>query len=154
MFQVRDSLITWVRAVLPAGKPILELGSGAGTTAHLGPDYELHSVEHDPRWLGRYRSHYIPAPPLWDNWYDPNLLQALLPTTYDLLIVDGPPRECRVNFIRHFTLFKRDVPIVIDDAERAGEQAILQFLAHLNYVEIAGDRSEATKQWVALRPPA
>jgi hypothetical protein len=29
MFQVRDSLIEWVRAVLPAGRPILELGSGA-----------------------------------------------------------------------------------------------------------------------------
>jgi hypothetical protein len=148
--QVRASLIEWVRAALPTGKTIVELGSGAGTTGQLGPDYELYSVEHDPWWLGKHRSHYIPTT-MVNGWYDPNPLKAL-PAAYDLLIVDGPIGPARANLVHHFDLFRRDVPIVVDDTERAGEQEILRFLAALGYVEVAGDRSDVCQQWLALRP--
>lgn len=151
--QVRDSLIDWVRRAIPAGSRILELGSGAGTTGRLGLEYDLHSVEHSPRWLGLYHSRYIPTT-LVNGWYDPIPLKSLLPGAYDLLIVDGPIGEDRVNLIHHFDLFRRDVPIVVDDSERAGEREILRFLAGLGYAEVAWDRSAVCKQWTALRPGA
>jgi hypothetical protein len=149
--QVRYSLTEWIRANLPAGKRILELGSGDGTTGRLGLEYDVHSVEHSLRWLWVYHSHYIPTT-MVNGWYDPTPLRALIPEAYDLLIVDGPVGDDRVNFIRHFDLFRRDVPIVVDDTERPGEREILRFLAGLGYVEVAWDRSEICKQWTALRP--
>lgn len=151
MMKVRPSLIGWIRANLPLGRTILELGSGEGTTADLCRGYNLFSVEHDAKWVGRYRSHYIHAP-LRDGWYDRPSLKKALPSLYHLLIIDGPPGKSRGGIIRFFNIFRSDTPIIIDDVEREPEKRVIGFLMGKGYVEVYCDRKFHRKQWVALRP--
>lgn len=106
-------------------KPILlELGSGWGTGV-LSNFSEIYSVEHDPRWVGQYRSHYIHAP-IVDGWYDVEVLKKELPKEYDLILVDGPPGYIgRDGFLKNIHLFRMDVPIIIDDVHRQAELDLL-----------------------------
>jgi hypothetical protein len=144
-------LTAWVKHNFPVGKVILELGSGDGTTRELCKDYVLYSVEHSLQWIGKYKSNYIPTK-MVNGWYDPDDIVRLSPKNYDLLIVDGPIGKDRVNFIRFFDLFRKDVPIVLDDSERPGEKIIVKFLHDLGYIDIGGDRKFPKKQWVAMSP--
>ena len=147
-YAVRFSLLKWVKNNIPAGHAILELGSGSGTTQELSKTYQLYSVEHDKEWLRKYRSHYIHAP-LVNGWYDLNM-RPLLPRLYNLLIIDGPPGEDRVNIIKHFDMFLQYVPVIIDDTERPGEKEIIRHLTGLGYFVIDSDKRFPAKQWTAL----
>jgi hypothetical protein len=149
--RVRPSLIAWVNSNVPSGKAILELGSGDGTTKELCERYDLYSVEHSPQWIGKYKSNYIPTR-MVNGWYDPDDLVRLSPKNYELLIIDGPIGKDRANFIHFFHLFRDDVPIILDDSERVGEQVIVRFLHALGYVDVGGDKKLPTKQWVVMKP--
>ncbi len=149
MIRVRQSMIDWITASIPLGRTILELGSGDGTTMELCGLYRLFSVEHDLNWMGKYPSHYIYAP-LEDGWYDRSSLGAL-PDVYDLLIIDGPPKESREGVVKFFDWFRRDAVVVIDDVERGPERRVIDFLLGRGYVEFACDRRFEDKQWAAFR---
>jgi hypothetical protein len=149
--QMRPSAIEWIRANIPAGKTILELGSGNGTTAALCKDYQLYSVEHDMRWTNKYPSKYIHVPLGPDGWYFPEALKARLPKDYDLLIVDGPPAsESRLNLIKYLDMFKSDVPVMFDDVERNVESVVLTHLLKTGYREIASDKGYPTREWAVV----
>ena len=122
----------WIYNNLPHGSTILELGSGNGTK-ELVKRYNVYSVEDDEKWVGlEPKSNYIYAP-LVNDWYDTKILFNKLPKKYDLLIIDGPIREKRVNFIKHYTKFKTDIPIIIDDTHRERDKGLCEFLSkHLN----------------------
>jgi len=120
---ISQELFDWIRANLPDGKTILELGSGNGTIELL-KHYEVYSVEHDQYWLDRaVGCNYIYAPIRDYNeykWYDVSKLT--LPEHYDLIIVDGPTGTIgRGGFIENINLFNTDVPIIIDDTQRQAE---------------------------------
>ncbi len=125
---------------------IVECGSGNSTIymARLlrkrGGAARLVSIEHEPTWAEATRkalkaegltgvAEVIDAP-LSDGWY----AKAAIPDLTDvgLLVVDGPPayteetQLSREPALDHFApMLAADATIVLDDARRPGEQAVL-----------------------------
>jgi len=147
---VKDNMIQWIFGHIPRGQAIVELGSGDGTTRLLCEDYVLYSVEHDLKWLNKYPSQYIFSP-ICDGWYHPIFLRDNLPMEYRLLIIDGPIGTNRVGIIDFFYLFRRDIPIAIDDIKRPGEKKIIDFLVGLGYKIGYSDTSDS-KRWLVMVP--
>lgn len=112
----------------------------------------LYSIEHDSNWLaqvqtlisGQGLSSYVTliAAPLTpcsfalnhNLWYDTEpIYAALTGQTIDLLLIDGPPAYERNRELARYpalpclhSLLSQTVTIILDDIERAGEQAIVQ----------------------------
>lgn len=125
---ISKELFDWILKTIPKGSTILELGSGNGTK-ELVKFYNVYSVEHDIEWVDLVPdSKYIHAP-LIDGWYDVEILKTKLPTNYDLLLIDGPIGENRVNIINNYEIFKTDIPIIIDDTNRENDNNIAIFLS-------------------------
>jgi len=125
---ISKELFEWILENLPKGSTILELGSGNGTK-ELVKYYNVYSIEHDEKWLGLVpESNYIYAP-LIDGWYDVEILKNELPIHYDLLLIDGPVGENRVNIINHYDMFKQNIPIIIDDTNRENDKNMSIFLS-------------------------
>lgn|SRR5512143_646586 len=145
---ITEPLFQWIRAHLPDGKHILELGSGDVSTWYLSEHYRMTSVEDQAQYLNKHPSRYIHAP-LVDGWYDLAVLKAQLPSDYDLILVDGPVgSHPRLGFQRNLTLFKTSVPIVIDDTWRENERKMANELqAQL------GGKLEVYEHFCALNPP-
>ena len=121
---ISKELFDFIRSILPEGKILLELGSGWGSS-EFSKHYTVYSVEHNPRWLGKYNTHYIHVP-IKNKWYDPVILKAKLPDNYDLILVDGPPGFIgRHGFCTYLDLFKTDLPIVFDDIHRKAEYSLM-----------------------------
>jgi len=135
---VSATLVEVIKDLIPVKGTILELGSGEGTV-ELSEFFTVYSVEHDPEWLGKYKTNYIHAPlkehkPVGGfgdevvEWYDPDVLRGKLPKSYDLLLVDGPPKN-RSGFIKYFELFRADVPIIFDDVNRSRDMTVMTKIA-------------------------
>jgi hypothetical protein len=132
------------RWALTTGEPILECGSGASTVL-LGLMAErtgggVWSLEHHPgwfahvasalRWLGLHRvrlclTELQPGPDF--SWYR---VPAELPSAFRLVICDGPPGTTpggRYGLMpRCHDRLHDDVTILLDDANREGEQEDLR----------------------------
>jgi glycosyltransferase involved in cell wall biosynthesis len=145
-FAARIDLLTEVatRAVNTKG-PILECGSGM-TTLLMGllagrRGVETYSLEHIDEWRARVLNaieHFeisnveILSAPLRDfggfSWYDAPL--AELPTSFDLVICDGPPGETLGGRYGLLPLMRsrlgKGAVILLDDTERPGEAEVLQ----------------------------
>ena len=118
-WSISQELIDWIRENVPRGSVILELGSGYGTQVLADLGYSMYSVEHDPQYVGKYDSLYIPVP-IKNGWYNPDSLRKL--PTYDLLLIDGPPGIYqRSNMIKHRHLFDWSKIVIVDDTNRADE---------------------------------
>ncbi|MFW6311177.1 MAG: hypothetical protein ACOC1K_02965 [Nanoarchaeota archaeon] len=122
---IDKSLFYWIKENLEEGKTILEFGSGSGSTKNLSKFYNMISIEHDSKWVGKYQSFYI-----WatinkkENWYDIEPIKKLLKNKdYDLILVDGPVGEGnRWGFLKNIELFDiKNKHIIIDDINRNGE---------------------------------
>lgn len=140
--------------VIADRREVVELGSGVSTVVLgrlLGQrGGRLSSVEHNPAWAHVVRGlletdglgdavRLIEAPlephPLaldQAHWYPESAL-AQLPAEIDLLLVDGPPgNEEGIERSRHPALpvlgerLGRGAMVVLDDAERPGEQGVLE----------------------------
>ena len=147
---ISKQLFDYLRETLPSGSTILELGSGAGT-AELAKHYRMYSVEHDASFLNQHSSTYIHAP-IVNGWYDTSIFSGQRPSSYDLLLVDGPPQTIgREGILQNLALLDLTKPAVIDDVHREPERRILDALArHIGVVpEI---RSDGTKSFGILRP--
>jgi len=143
-WEASDELRQFIRGLLTPGSTILELGSGTGT-AKLAENYEMISIEHDERFVGRYKSRYIHAPiqpfrkpcSLFTDdtgWYNREVLRRELPgLKYQLILVDGPPNSFgRGGFYKWKELFNFTVPIIFDDVHRRRETTLIQRVsAHL-----------------------
>ena len=128
---IPKELFDWIRANLPDGKTILELGSGDGTD-ELRKHYTVHSIEHDMAFIKE--GNYIHAPivryPGGYDWYDVSKLIGL--PAYDLLLIDGPTGVIgRRGFVKHRYMFNLDVPIVVDDTQREAERLIALDLSQM-----------------------
>lgn len=135
---ISEDLFNLIRDILPEGKTILELGSGEGT-AELVKHYKVYSVEHSKQWLGKYKTNYLYVPlekfrkqcnvfPEDTSWYNREILQSKLSgITYDLILIDGPPRNAggRGGFYKWMHFFNLDVPIVFDDYNRPWDQKMV-----------------------------
>ena len=114
-------VFSWIRSNIPEGSTILEFGSGSGTI-ELTKYYNVYSVEQDPQWVGlAEKAEYIYAP-IKDGWYDTDILFKNLPEKYDLILVDGPKGSGnRKGLANNWGLLNTDVPIIMDDTNRAEE---------------------------------
>jgi hypothetical protein len=122
----------WIRANIPDGSLIFEIGSGPVSTQHLCKHYRMISVEHDEEYIGVFTSDYVHAP-LVDDWYDVDAVSRKLTAikekdeVYDLLLIDGPVgSENRAGFIEHIEMFDLRCPVIVDDIARPMEQLIAE----------------------------
>ena len=128
---ITQQLYNVIRLMLPDNSVILEFGSGEGTIA-LCQNYEVHSVEHDEEWVGHcVETNYIHAPlknsesPVNHIWYDDKIVQARVPDSPDLIIIDGPPGVIgRGGILYHMDSFNCSTPIIVDDVDRNEERRI------------------------------
>lgn len=151
-YSVDEALLMWVYDNLSPGSTILELGAGKSTEEFKAHGYNVISIEHDPVWVGKVPGvTYIHAPiELYnetDNiqpnslkkrihghtgWYNRKVVgEALRDLHYDLIIVDGPPRNFgRSGFLTNLKLFTCDSkPIIFDDMHRADDLYIARRVA-------------------------
>jgi hypothetical protein len=133
---IEKELVELINSKLPEGKVILEFGSGAGTDVLL-ERYHVISVEHDINFVCRRSdSHLCFFAPLENNWYPRNVICEILKMKYDLILIDGPPRELRRGILQNLDLFEGNGhPIVIfDDINRDLDHDIMiLFCKRLNY---------------------
>ena len=121
---ISKELFDFIRSILPEGKTLLELGSGWGSN-QFSEHYTVYSIEHNPRWLGKYNTNYLYVP-IKNKWYNPVILKRKLPDSYDLILVDGPPQWIgRHGFYTYLDLFKTDLPIIFDDINRKAEYNLM-----------------------------
>ncbi len=125
-----------ISQLVEEGAVVVELGSGHGTRK-LVEKYTVYSIENDEDWVDFCEeANYIHAPITLsadgkERWYDTSIIQANLPSTYDLILVDGPPGKIgRGGLLTNFNLFRSDVPIIIDDTIREEEAKIARELAY------------------------
>lgn len=123
-FSISEDLFLYILKTLEEGSTILELGSGIATV-ELAKYYKMYSIEHDKAYLSLQPSKYIYAPiKNYENhrWYDIDYLKCQLPTNYDLLLIDVPTGDIgRYGFYYFLELFKTDITIIFDDANRNAE---------------------------------
>lgn len=126
-WSISYEMIKWILKNVPINSTILELGSGNGSF-ELSKFYILYSVEHDIKWCNKYTNvNYICAP-LIDDWYDTEILKNNMPKKYDLLIVDGPIQEKRLNLLKNLDIFDFTGLIIIDDTNREGDNEMANFI--------------------------
>lgn len=120
-----------IRRILPEGKTILELGSGAGTV-FLAKFYKMISIESETGWIGMSDSAYLYAP-IKDGWYDRAVMQTVADLQYDFLLIDGPWHRIakRSAILSSIDLFDLTVPILVDDSNRPDERYLVDELARL-----------------------
>lgn len=147
-----EEAVEWIYKNIPKGSTILELGSGDGTK-ELVKYYKVYSVEENEKWLNVVpESTYIYGPiksysnnkPHTRGWFNDSVIEEL-PKEYDLLIIDGPTGNNRVNFLNFYEHFRNDVPIVIDDTQRGGDRLMAIEVAKLmnkEIIEIKGHEKE------------
>lgn len=133
------------RAVVRRGaRTVLELGAGESTRlldrlSRIVPGVTVRTIEHDPLWaerVGQSVAHPVLLAPLVPlevagkriEFYEPARVAAA-GDRFDLVIVDGPPaynmtrRYNRAGFLDLvLPRLGPDFMLIIDDAERAGEQ--------------------------------
>lgn len=120
---ISKEMFEWIINNIPEGSTILELGSGEGTK-ELVKRYKVYSVEHDEKWVGLEPKITYIFSPLVNDWYDIRILKKEIPQKYDLLIIDGPPGELRKNILKHLSLFKKNVTIIVDDTNRVVDNMV------------------------------
>lgn len=133
-WSIEKSMISYIKSHLPDCKTILEFGSGIGTEALLGY-YDVVSIEHDPRFVGkRNKEHICLFAPIENGWYDKRIVQQALKRSYDLILIDGPPGELRTGLLTNIDLFRQvSSPIIFDDIQRDLDRKILNaFCQRLN----------------------
>ena len=97
-WSIGKDLYDFISQNLSEGKSILEFGSGE-STQELIKKWNVYSVEENVEWSGKYHNKYILAPIEnksyseqngWDGWYNTEILSKNLPSSVDLILVDGP----------------------------------------------------------------
>lgn len=122
-WSITHQLFEWISKNLPVGRTILELGSG-NSTKELANYWKIFSVEEQKEFVGLHHDNYIYAP-IKDDYYDTKILKEMLPSKYDLLLVDGPAYGDRKNMVKNLDLFLIEDSgcsiIVFDDVERKND---------------------------------
>ena len=121
---------------------IVEFGSGEGTEilADIG---KVYSIEHDENWILNYGGVEYIHSPLSDiepipgfghkQWYNHNVIFNNLPSSYEVLIVDGPPGSVgRSGILNHLSEIPDNVVWIIDDTLRREESDLSDTIAISN----------------------
>ena len=127
----------WIESHLEKNAVVLEFGSGDGSQ-RLAKQFQLWSVEHDEKWIGKTKSNYVLANIVENpvstehgekGWYDPSFLEKI-PKTVDLIIVDGPVGTIgRSGILHHLDDLPSFTYMMVDDTDRKEEQALSHLLS-------------------------
>ena len=123
----QPELYLFLREHLPDNSIILELGSGNGTGV-LSEHYTMFSIEHNSKFINKHKSTYIHAP-MKGYWYDVDIVEKNLPSTYDCILIDGPvgsESRSRIGFWENIHLFNTNVLLIFDDTNRDGERILFE----------------------------
>ena len=141
----------WIEQNIPQGSNVLEFGSGDGSEG-LARRYNLHSIEHDPAYIGKTKSNYIHASIVENRsstqkgeqgWYDPELFNKI-PEEVELIIVDGPPGEIgRSGLLEYLHLMPSWTYMLVDDTDREAEQLLVDELC--KFYECSSSRRETNQ---------
>ena len=146
-FSIGFNLYNYIRHHLDKDKTILELGSGE-VSGLLSLDYKVYSVEHDPKYIDKYQTNYIPTP-IINGWYD--LDPGDLPVFYDLLLIDGPPERIgRCGILDSLGLFDLSKPVIVDDTHRRTEQRIASVFANRKESEAVTFNDQHNKKFTVI----
>lgn len=130
---ISRDMFDWISKVVPENEIIIEFGAGYSSTKALSRNYKLYSVEHNPKFIGLYKSNYLFAPidPQY-GWYDLSKLQILKVIKPKLVLIDGPPGTGnRFGILKNLDLIHNSDYIVIDDTNRASERLLTELLSFL-----------------------
>ncbi len=112
---------------LRPGMVTLECGSGLSTLVFLAAGCRHTALEHDPRFappLDGVRCVPLAGDPPWYDWVPSS--------SYDLILVDGPPqaRGGRLGILRVAeALFRPTCTVILDDTDRGEERALARRIA-------------------------
>lgn len=74
-------------------------------------------------------------PPLKKGWYRRSVVKKCISLKYDLIIIDGPPRELRKGILNNLSCFRSIYcPVIFDDVNRPEDKEImLTFCKKMGY---------------------
>ena len=124
-----------ITALIEDGDIILQLGSGKGDLRLL-KKYTLFCIEDKIDRIGLSKKiNYVHAPlnTLPNSkvrWYDISILEKHIPSSYDLLLVNGPGDYYgRSGMLENLYLFKDNIPIIVANTIREHESDIAREIA-------------------------
>lgn len=159
-----EEAIEYVLEHTRRGDCVVEFGSGHGSQ-RLAQHLELHSVEHDPIWVGISTSTYILAPIVANTnasqfgqqgWYDENIVQSAWPPSPTCVIIDGPPGSIGRHGVLSVLHLLQDVDfILVDDVDRPSESSLVELLAErlsmlYSTHDVVKPRKDGTKRMFAV----
>lgn len=146
-WSIEKECFEFINNILKENSTILEFGSGR-VSEILNKKFNVYSVEHDKKWVNRYKTNYIYSPlkkykDLKYEWYDIDILKNKLPKEIDLILIDGPPAgknkpEARHGFLYFYDeLFKRyeNLILIFDDIQREGDMNLMVKVSELLNIE-------------------
>ena len=148
---ISEELYDWLVENVPAGVPLLELGSGDGTE-ELIKRWTVCSIEHDVEYVGKVSSVMYVHAPLVAGWYHPGLVEQVSRKPYGALLIDGPPGKDRLNFIHHMDLFDQSVPWAFDDLHRHADLKAAAKVASARECALEVHRCADGKSFGVIRP--
>lgn len=121
----------WIESNLQEGKTILEIGAGNTSTTLFSKKWKTYSVEDNEQYVNLVDNvKYIHAP-IKNGWYDVERLKEEIPSTIDLLFIDGPYNQQRSLILDHISIFNlKNATIIIDDTYRKDCQKIVDFFVN------------------------
>ena len=149
MEQYTSSYVEFVCNNFNASTRILEIGAGYHSTNVFSKYFaKVHSIENNQDFIGLYNSNYIHCElnPI-TGWYENDQLRSALTFDYDLIILDGPEGLYRPPFLLpplmvvragffyiSWPLWKKGIPIIIDDTDRPWiEKGLAQLISREGY---------------------
>lgn len=126
-WSIDPEVYKFIRENVEDGSTILELGSGLGTDV-LANHYTMFSIEHNSKFVNKYKSTYCFAA-IQNGWYDLKELSKFVKSidSYQVILIDGPTGEIgRGKFFDNLNLFNTDVMLIFDDTNRDVERQLFQ----------------------------
>ena len=138
-WSVGAGILEAVRNLVTKDAVILEFGSGIGSKS-LAEICNVFSVEHDENFLNLYDTvNYIYSPLvemesspefMETKSYDFDIIRQKIPSSIDMVIVDGPPEYAgRSGLLSNLSLFNDECIWIVDDVLRPKDQKLANYIA-------------------------
>jgi len=142
--------LEWIIHNFEDGAKILEIGSGYGSGV-LSTFFDVTAIEHDSEWMGRFPGvRYVHAP-ISMGWY--RIAKGSIPTSYDLLIIDGPPSAvgARNGILSCLELFDWEATVLIDDLNRQDIRLLARDLCGETGIQTIYSESDGSREFGVYR---
>jgi hypothetical protein len=131
---------------------VLELGSG-NSTKFLTENYIVHTIEHDEKWMNKYKKAIYHMVPISDKGFGYNQ-NKLLEETKDIvpygIIIDGPPHKGRSGALCLKKQFKKCKVLLVDDTHRKEERKLIETIIEQYSFIISKTIKDSHKEAVIL----